>query len=73
MVYGVLARIICDNGRQYVSNQFKKMVSLYESKIAFNAHYHPQTDPTERINRVIKTMIRFFIKDNHHCWDENLH
>lgn len=73
MVYGVPERIICDNGSQYISNQFRKMVSSYDSKIIFNAHYHPQANPTERVNRVIKTMIRSYIKDNQRLWDENLH
>lgn len=73
MIYGVPERIICDNGRQYISNQFRKMISSYDSRIIFNAHYHPQANPTERVNRVIKTMIRSYIKDNHQLWDENLH
>ena len=73
MVYGVPERVICDNGRQYVSNQFRNLVSSYDAKIIFNANYHPQANPTERVNRVIKTMIRSYIKDNHQLWDENLH
>ncbi|KAG5885546.1 hypothetical protein JTB14_007626 [Gonioctena quinquepunctata] len=49
------------------------MVASYDSRIVFNANYHPQANPTERVNRVIKTMIRSFVNKNHRSWDEQLH
>lgn len=73
MIYGVPEQIICDNGRQYISNDFCKMISSYDCKISFNAYYHPQANPTERINRVIKTMIRSYVNKDHRTWDENLY
>lgn len=72
MIYGVPERLICDNGKQYVSSKFKKMVSSYGSTIVFNARYSPSANPTERVNRVIKTIIRSFIAKDQRTWDETL-
>ncbi|EFA06500.1 Retrovirus-related Pol polyprotein from transposon 412-like Protein [Tribolium castaneum] len=73
LVYGVPNLIICDNGKQYVSKKVKDMVASYESNITFNPNYHPQANPSERINRVAKTAIRCYLKDStHQEWDANL-
>lgn len=70
--YGVPQYLICDNGRQFISNDFKNLMSNYSVKIMYNALYHPQNNPTERTNRIIKTMIRSYLGNNHRKWDENL-
>ena len=41
-------------------------------KIWYTALYHPQANPTERVNRVVKTMMSAYVKDNHRNWDKNL-
>lgn len=71
-VYGVPERLLCDNGRQYISSAFKKMVASYDCKIQFNAQYSPTSNPTERINLVIKTMISSYITKDQRTWDEVL-
>lgn len=38
-----------------------------------NAYYHPQTNPAERINRVILSSIRTYIKKYHRDWDKEIH
>lgn len=38
----------------------------------FNANYHPQNNPTERVNRVLKTVISSYIDKNHRNWADNL-
>jgi hypothetical protein len=48
------------------------MAESHEIKVLFNANHHPQTNPTERINRVIKTMIASYVKENQRHWDVNL-
>ncbi|XP_023288668.1 uncharacterized protein LOC111674036 [Orussus abietinus] len=35
--------------------------------------YHPQANPVERVNRVIKTMIISYIGEDHRNWDAHLH
>lgn len=34
--------------------------------------YHPQANPVERVNRILKTMIIAFIEKDHREWDEHL-
>lgn len=72
LMYGVPERLICDNGKQYVSIAFKKMVRSYGCEIVFNANYSPHVNPTERINRVIGTMIRSYVDSDQRDWDVNL-
>lgn len=73
LVYGVPRIIICDNGPQFTSRQFRKLAEEYQVKIRFNAHYHPQANPTERVNQNLKTMLSIYVSDNHRTWDLNLH
>ena len=35
--------------------------------------YHAQANPTERVNRLLKTMIVAFVRDDHKDWDLHLH
>lgn len=72
LIYGVPQNIICDNGGQYRSKQFKKLCKEYGVTLLYNANYHPQANPAERINRVLKTMLSSYITDNHRLWDQNL-
>lgn len=48
--YGVFERLICDNGRQYISNKFKAMANSYDCKIVYNAQESPSANTTERVN-----------------------
>lgn len=74
LVYGVPQIVLCDNGVQFVSKEFKKLMTDYQvQKIWFNAKYHPQVNPTERVNRVIVTAISSYIDKNHNTWDENIY
>lgn len=72
LVFGAPQYVICDNGTQYTSKRFVDKVTEYGGKILYNPNYHPQANPTERINRVLKTMIASYVKDNHRSWDKNL-
>lgn len=72
LVYGVPRMIICDNGPQYKSNQFRRLAEQYDVRIRFNAYFHPQANSTERLNRTLKTMIAMYVSDNHRKWDVEL-
>lgn len=72
LVYGVPEFLLCDNGTQYVSKEFKDMLSSYGTELVLNPQYHSQSNPTERVNRVVKTMIKSYINDNQRSWDTNL-
>lgn len=73
LLYGSPSVIICDNGKQFVASQFKDLALQYNSEIRNNSYeyYHPQTNPTERVNTVIGTAIASSIEDIHKEWDNN--
>lgn len=70
LTFGVPKVTICDNGKQFVSNQFKELAMKYNSQIWYTPYYHPQANPTERVNRVIGTAIASYVEDNHKDWDK---
>lgn len=73
LMFGVPEYIIVDNGTQFGrSNDFKNFLVKYGVKSLFNANYHPQNNPTERVNRVLKTVISSYIDGNHRNWSDNL-
>lgn len=69
LVYGVPSKIICDNGSQFASKSFRDMMSEYRILPQYNAVYHPQHNPAERINRVILSSIRAYMKNDQTNWD----
>lgn len=73
LLFGAPQAIICDNGKQFNSQVFKEMANKYNTKLWFTPSYHPQSNPTERVNRVVGTMIATFTKPGrHNTWDECL-
>lgn len=72
LMFGTPRLILCDNGQQYRSREFQKLMDQYGVKIRYNPYYHPQSNPTERFNKTIKTMLAMYVSDNHRTWDVNL-
>jgi hypothetical protein len=72
LIYGAPQYLICDNGRQFVSGELKRKAAEYGCTIWYTASYHPQANPTERVNRVIKAMIASYVKDDQKKWDRQL-
>lgn len=72
LVYGVPEYILCDNGVQFRSRDFQNLCAKYNTAIRYTALYHPCANPTERVNRVIKTMISSYVKTDHRHWDAHL-
>lgn len=73
LVFGYPKILHTDNGTEFDNKLIRKHCS--ENNIEFSTipPYHPQSNPTERANRVLKTMIRLFLKENHRKWDEHIH
>lgn len=69
---GVPEIIRTDNGSTFKNRLFEQLTDKYGTKVIFNPYYHPSPNLTERVNRVLKTMISAFVTDNHRTWDENL-
>lgn len=73
LLFGIPEAIISDNGKQFGSQIFKDLVEKYNSRIWFTPNYHPQSNPTERVNRVIGNMISSYINSKkHNEWDVHL-
>lgn len=72
LLFGQPEVLICDNGPQFRSKEFRNLLVSYHIKQAFTANYHAQANPTERTNKTLETMIRCYIADNHREWDKNL-
>ncbi|KAF2889607.1 hypothetical protein ILUMI_16566 [Ignelater luminosus] len=51
---------------------FYDLVWIYGVHLAYNAHYHPQCSPMEKVNHVIKGMLRAYVQDNHRSWAQYL-
>lgn len=60
LVFGVPRVLLCDNGPQYRSKEFRKFTDQYQCRINFNANYHPRANPTERQNKTLKTMLSIY-------------
>lgn len=72
LVYGAPQKIICDNGVQMRSKEFRDLCNSYGVTISYTPLYHPQADPVERVNRVIKTMLGSYVTRDHRKWDDYL-
>lgn len=73
LLFGAPKVIVCDNGKQFESHLFKDLASKYCVEISYTPHYHPQSNPTERVNCVIGTMISSYITSKkHNEWDSSI-
>lgn len=72
LLFSVPKLILCDNGLQFKSSTFLKLATQYNTKIKYNAYYHPRANPTERTHRTIKTMNSMYLENNHKKWEDNL-
>lgn len=72
LTYGVPLTVLSDNGVQFRSKEYQKLLKSYNVKSKFTPFYHAQANPTERTNRTIKTMLTAYVNDNHRGWDKFL-
>ena len=64
--------LISDNGTQFTSNLFRELAEDWRIDFETTAPFSPQSNPVERPNRVVKTMIAQFVKGRHTTWDNHL-
>lgn len=72
LLFGVPKRIVSDNGVQFRSKAYHQLLTQYQVQPSYVSLYHPQANPTERVNRVIKTMLTAYVSSNHREWDKFL-
>lgn len=73
LLFGVPQVLILDNASAHTGKIFKHLFQKYEiPKVWYNCRYHPRNNPVERVNRVIGTSIRSYIKDDQRDWDKEI-
>lgn len=72
LVYGTPKRIISDNGTQFLSKEYKRLLDDYGVEPFRTPKYHAQANMAERYNRVIGQTIRSYLGEDHTRWDELL-
>lgn len=72
LLFGVPRYIICDNGKQFVSKEFKNLLENYSVGVTHTAYYHAQANPCERQHRTLKTMLAAYVKDDQRNWSLQL-
>lgn len=72
--FGVCEKFICDNGVQFIANEFKKFMGDYHVDIQYTPLYHPQANPCEIANKSIVNAMRAYVleNDSQRVWDENI-
>lgn len=70
--WGTPAVLLTDNGTEFVNRVMKQFAEDHGITHTTVPPYHPQANPVERVNRVLKTMIAAFIDLDHREWDEHL-
>jgi transposase InsO family protein len=72
LTYGAPELYIQDNAQVYNSGQFKDLAKKHGVRLQYTPRYHPQANPTERVNRVFETVMRSHVSDNQKDWDKFL-
>lgn len=72
LLFGVPRTIVCDNGKQFQSNEFKSLMANHQVTISHTAYYHPQANAVERVHRTLKEMLSAYVQDNQRSWKNML-
>lgn len=72
LLFGVPKTLICDNGKQFISHEFKNFLRSYKVDVQYTPYYHPQANPCERQHRSLKTILSAYIRDNQRNWGSQL-
>jgi hypothetical protein len=72
-LHGVPKKIVSDRGTQFTSKFWEKLHESMDTKLNFSSAYHPQTDgQTERVNQILKDMLRACALKDNQSWDKCL-
>ena len=73
-LHGLPKAIVSDRDVKFTSNFWKGLFADLGTKLNFSTTYHPQTDgQTERVNQVLKDMLRMYVMDKPIKWEDYLH
>jgi hypothetical protein len=73
-LHGILKTILSDRDPKFTLNFWKGLFQGFRTNLNFSTAYHPESDgQTERVNRVIKDMLRMYVMDKPSRWEDYLH
>jgi transposase InsO family protein len=71
LLFGAPRKIISDNGKQFISKEYKALAEKWHITLQYTPYYHPQANPCERVIQTVKKGIRCMTPENqHNRWDE---
>jgi transposase InsO family protein len=66
-------KIVSDRGTQFTSRFWERLHEALDTKLCFSSAYHLQTDgQTERVNQILKHMLRAYALQYGRSWDKSL-
>src|SRR6266481_6074793 len=68
--YGFPRKIVSDNGSQFASDLWIKIMNMLHIWAVFTSPYHPGPNAVERTNRNIKVYLKKYFSDHQRNWDE---
>jgi transposase InsO family protein len=72
-LHGVLKKIVSDRGTQFTSRFWERFHETLDTQLHFSSAYHPQADAqTERVNQILKDMLRACALHYIRSWDKSL-
>jgi hypothetical protein len=72
-LHGVPKTIISGRGLQFVARFWEQLHTSLRTHLIHSSAYHPQTDDqTERVNQILKDMLRACVMEYQGSWDKNL-
>lgn len=71
--WGVSNYFLTDDGTEFANDYVTRTLERYGIIHCKVPPYHAQATPVEIRNRVLKTMISTFIKEDHRYWNAHLH
>lgn len=70
--FGCPRVLLTDNGTEYSNHEVDSLLDELGVHHFSSPPYHPQSNPTERVNRVIKQMIISYVDQEHKSWKDHL-
>jgi hypothetical protein len=72
-LHGVSMMIISDRGSQFVARFWEQLHASLRTHLIHSLAYYPQMDgQTERVNQILKDMLRACVMENQGSWDKHL-
>lgn len=65
---GDIQAILSDHGSQFTSDLWYKTLNEKNIKTIHSSVYHPQSNPTERVNKEVNKMCRIYCNKKHTAW-----